>query len=432
VKQASAQAVSRRHHREEGTGLDRRDFEINIYGLGLMALWTTVNTIVLPMRIEATAPARLQGSALGLVGLVGTGIAALAQPVAGRVSDAAPLSDRRRPFILAGTVLALPGIIGFGWTSSFALLLLGYVLLQVAANVAQAAFQALIPDLVDERQRGAASGAKNALTVAGAALGLLGARRLIAAGAGSGAILIFLAVVLVATAGLTALWVPAIPPLPKNERQGCIAHALNPRHLWRSFAETWNRSAPFRKAVIAQFLFLLGTYPAQRFLLLFLEDRFGSGASASAAAGLAGAIVLAAIAATVAGWLSDTIGRTSILIVSIVLASVGMAGIGFAPSLAVVAIAGGLVAVGNGAFQAVNWALLSDHVPEGEGATAFGLANIATAGAGALAGLFGPLVDLMDAVMPAGTYQLTFGLAALVALTSLFPVRSLARSVRTQ
>ena len=49
-----------------------------------------------------------------------------------------------------------------------------------------------------------------------------------------------------------------------------------------------------------------------------------------------------------------------------------------------------------GAFQAVNWALLSDDVPRARRATAFGLANVATAGAGALSGVFGILVDVLN------------------------------------
>jgi MFS family permease len=100
-----------------------------------------------------------------------------------------------------------------------------------------------------------------------------------------------------------------------------------------------------------------------------------------------------------------------------------MVGIGFAPNLALVAVAGALVAVGTGAFQAVNWALMSDDIPDGQGASAYGLANVATAGASALAGLFGLLVDGANLIVPGGTYQITFGLAALIALTSLDPIR---------
>jgi MFS family permease len=65
------------------------------------------------------------------------------------------------------------------------------------------------------------------------------------------------------------------------------------------------------------------------------------------------------------------------------------------------------VAVGVGAFQAVNWAVLSRAIPTGEGAQFFGLANIATAGASALAGLLGPFIDAANALLSVDAYHTT-------------------------
>src|SRR5688572_1577992 len=77
---------------------------------------------------------------------------------------------------------------------------------------------------------------------------------------------------------------------------------------------------------------------------------------------------------------------------------------------------GAAAAIGFGAFQAVHRALLSDTMPEGQGAQLFGLVNIATFGACALAGLFGPLGDLVVADLPASTDRIRFVLAMLIAL----------------
>jgi MFS family permease len=396
--------------------------KINIYGLGLMALWNTVNTVILQVRVEATAPESLRGSALGLIGLLGVGMAALVQPFAGRASDAAALPDRRRPFIVAGTVIAIPSLLIFGWAPVFGVLLLSYIVLQVATNVAQAAFQALIPDLVGERDKGIASGAKNLLSVVGAAVGLLGVRLLQALDLGITIQLIYLAAILAITAGLSMRWVPEIPPLPEDQRTGGMASALNPAILWAAFQKTFREHATFRWAVIAQFLFLFGTYPAQRFLLFFLRDRFGGGAEERASIGLAIAIVIAALAAVGAGAVSDRIGRRPVLYGCLVAAGIGLVGVGFAPTLWLVALPGALLAGAVGAFQAVNWALLSDHVPENQAATAFGLANIATAGAGALSGVFGVLVDVLNNFLAAGTWRVTFSLAALIAISAVIPL----------
>jgi MFS family permease len=413
----------RQHVSAEDTRALTFGLRVNIYGLGLMALWNTLNTVILPLRVDETAPASLRGSALGLVGLLGVGIAALIQPLAGRASDAATLPDRRRPFIAVGTIVALPCLLVFGWAPTFALLLGEYIALQVATNIAQAAFQAFIPDLVGERDTGIASGAKNLLTVAGAATGLIGIRVLQLLDLGIGVQLTFLAAILAVTAGLTMIWVPKISPLPADKRQGGMSSALNPAILWRSFRKTFRQHATFRWAVVAQFLFLFGTYPAQRFLLYYLRDRFGRGAEERASIGLLVAILIAAVAAVVAGAVSDRIGRRPVLYACLIGAGAGMVGVAFAPTLWMVAIPGAILAGSVGAFQAVNWALLSDHVPKHQAATAFGLANVATAGAGALSGVFGILVDVLNGFLGAGTWRITFTLAALIAVSAYSPLR---------
>jgi MFS family permease len=396
--------------------------KLNIYGFGLLAMWNTVNTVLLPQRVDATAPVALQGSALGLVSLVGIGLAAVVQPIAGRVSDRAPLPDRRKPFIIGGTVLAVPLLMFVGWAPIFAGLLLAYVLLQIATNVAQAAFQALIPDLVCDEDRGVASGVKNALSVLGAAAGLIGVRALLALGVPQLLQFGYLALLLAIVAYLTYRWVPRVKPLPGAERASDLSDLFDLNGLWRSFTKTLLDHPTFRLAVIAQFFFLLGTYPAQRFLLFFLRDRLGSGAEESASIGLVAAILLGALAAAFGGALSDEIGRRPMLIGCAVLAAAGMAGLAFSPALLPIAISGAMVAIGVGAFQAINWALLSDDMPAGHAARAYGVANVATAGSSALAGLFGPLVDLVNHILPGTAYTLTFSLAALITLLAIIPL----------
>ncbi|HLI76463.1 MAG TPA: MFS transporter, partial [Acidobacteriaceae bacterium] len=118
-------------------------------------------------------------------------------------------------------------------------------------------------------------------------------------------------------------------------------------------------------------------------------------------------------------------GRKPVLWATVLLMVPGLLGLALAPTVPILIVPAAMVAVSLGAFEAVNWALLSDLIPAGSGAQFFGFANIATAGAGALAGAFGPVVDLANSYLPAGTYTLVFSLAALVAFTSIFPLRAL-------
>ncbi len=399
---------------------------INAFGVALAALWTPLNTLVLPDLVRATAPPALRGSVLGLITLLGTGVGALVQPVAGRMSDRAPLHDRRRPFIVVPTALALLWLAGLWWAPAVLWLLGAYVLLQATMNVAQAAFQGLIPSLVKEEERGLASGVQSGLNVVGIAVGLAAAGGLLALGLGNGAILLVLAVILLAGIAEVVDGVPRVPPLPEDERAPSLWAPLAVASIKHTFVQLFHAPRAFRRGVLGRFLFLLGAYPVQTFLLYFLRDRFGlTHPGLEAAFMVLGAAVLATLGAAIAGLLSDQLGERPVLLTAVGVGAAGIAGIAFASSLVVLVIPGALVAVGFGAFLGSNWALLNRTIPKGQGAQFLGLANLATAGAGALAGLLGPIVDLANAFLPGGTYRITFGLAAAIALTSILPLRKL-------
>jgi MFS family permease len=58
---------------------------------------------------------------------------------------------------------------------------------------------------------------------------------------------------------------------------------------------------------------------------------------------------------------------------------------------------GAVLGLAGGAFAASTWAFLADEVPKEESARFYGIANYATAGAGALgAGIFGVMIDVLN------------------------------------
>jgi MFS family permease len=184
-------------------------------------------------------------------------------------------------------------------------------------------------------------------------------------------------------------------------------------------------SRDFKLVLLTRFLFLLGLYPVQRFLLYFLEDRFGvENPVTQASIAILGAVAIGAVASVVAGAVSDQAGRKPVLVASIIAAGLGVLGVALLPSLVLVAAAGLFVAIGAGAFEGVNWATIADNIPEGEGARYFGVANMTTAGASAAVGALGPVVDLLDRFLPAATYPSTFAVAGVCALTALIPLRA--------
>jgi len=172
-----------------------------------------------------------------------------------------------------------------------------------------------------------------------------------------------------------------------------------------------------------RFLFLLGLYPVQRFILFVLEDRFEvEEPLARASMFILVCIFVAALAGLAVGAF-HAIGGGRIAKVATLVACGALIGIAFAPTLPILAIAGVVLAAAAGAFQAVNWGVLAKSLRDDQAARYFGLANIATAGASALAGAFGPLVDIAQQFIPGATYQILFCICAAIAASALWPGR---------
>jgi MFS family permease len=396
-------------------------FRINLFAISLAALWIPLNLVVLPGQVDELLPESLRGTGIGAITFIGVGIAALVQPIAGRVTDLSPTADRRRPFMTGPAVAMVLLLFALALAPVYVILVVVYVALQVTSNFAQAALQALIPDLVDEPERGLASGIKTALDALGIVLGLGGVALLLSLGADSFVLIAFLAVV-VALGGVAALLlVPRVEPLPEGERAEGFGELFAWSVVKQPFLDLNDADAAFRQAVLMRFLFLVGLFIVQRFLLFYLDERFGvERPEEQSSLYLLGGFAVAALGAGSAGWLSDLFGRATVLRASIVLASAMLVVLAVAPVLAVATIAGVGIALAAGAFQAANWALLSDVMERQKGGQFYGLANLATAGAGACAGIFGPIVDLFNAFSPALTYGVLFAIAAVLTLSSIF------------
>jgi MFS family permease len=94
----------------------------------------------------------------------------------------------------------------------------------------------------------------------------------------------------------------------------------------------------------------------------------------------------------------------------------------WADSAGQILLFGGLMSLGSAAFAGGSWALLADLVPKDEPARYFGLANFSTAGAAAVAGLFGPVIDGVERFSPGMGFSILFILASIAFLTSAIPL----------
>src|SRR6185437_4894666 len=145
--------------------------------LALNFHWTAFLIIILPSQVEALlAHSYLQSHvfnqsalnvfvnnnkavALALISSPGLLVALVSNPLFGMLSDRTRGRwGRRRPYILGGTLLNIVGLFLMLAAPNILTLMLALCLVQFANNAAAAPFHAFLPDLVNEEQRGLASG----------------------------------------------------------------------------------------------------------------------------------------------------------------------------------------------------------------------------------------------------------------------------------
>jgi MFS family permease len=88
--------------------------KITILGFAMSALWQSMHTIILPLRLLDFVPEAEKNTYLGMLTFTGLLLAMFVQPIAGAFSDRSDSRwGRRRPYILIGGILALlilPGV----------------------------------------------------------------------------------------------------------------------------------------------------------------------------------------------------------------------------------------------------------------------------------------------------------------------------------
>lgn len=393
-------------------------FGISVFWLALSVLSDGINTLVLPLQLSGLSDGNRRATILGLLTFVGLLAGAIIQPVAGAFSDRWRLSLGRKGFIGIGLILSLASLLFFAVVNSITGLMASYLAIQISASVAQAGQQGLIPDLVDERGRGLASGVKGFMDLSGAMLGFVILGQLLGSGNSSIAILVIAAILIV-----TYLLASLLTPEDQSHHKLDVKTTAIP--LREIFRIDLTRQKDFVHLLVSRFLFLLGIYSTGRFLLLFVANRLGlSEAAAAQQAGnlLAGLAFLTVLASPFTGWLVDRIGRVPLMISGAILSAISALLLTGANSAGQILLFGGLMSIGSAAYAGGSWTLIADLVPKKEAARFFGLANFSTAGSAAVAGLFGPVIDGVERIYPGMGFSVLFILAALAFLASLLPL----------
>jgi len=371
---------------------------LNAYWFSISYLWNSMGPILLPALVTLLVPESQKGGALGTISALGLIVAIIVQPAAGAWSDAHTSRwGRRRPYIVVGTLFDVLFLLAMAFSGEYLMLLLAYLLLQTSSNVAHGPYQGYIPELVPEAKRGAVTGVKQFMEIAGMVITSLAIGSLVGQGQMLGAFLTIIAILLLGM-GVTALFVTEKPfdgaPQSSQKLGGQEFRLTN---LGDSLRLLFH-SRDFFLWLVSRLAILVGANLVRNYALYFFRDVLGLSNPAAAVGNLL-AIIAVSIAIVVypSGALSDRFGRKWLIIFSGVLGAIGSLLLMTATTQEQALIYGSIIGISAGIFLSVNWAWGADLIPASSGGWYLGVSNLATAGSGVLAGVGGFMLDYFNA-----------------------------------
>src|SRR5437899_3304530 len=390
--------------------------------------WTPLNTIILQvLAVAVAAGSSAQGTLIVAKASSAGAVFAVVVPVlVGYLSDrTATRFGRRRPWMAIGTIFNLFGLGLLAGAGSAPALIAAFLVVQISNNAAFAAYSAVIPDVVPVRQNGQASGLLNALQQLGTVVGLFALTILLSpdhlgsthAGAVAG-----LWVVGIFTAGSLLVALAAIPEQPIQRIRSAMQRRLPTRIViagvafavammaleyvllapasfwWFVIAalgvgaatvaivaavkiqEVVSVLAPLRDrdffwVLTTRFFNTFGIWSIAPYIAYFFRDvvhrkDYGFDSSLWLLAVIGGGV----IPAVAGGYLSDRLGgrRKLFVYISSGLQAAVSAVLLFTlvTDLTIVYLLGVLFGLGFGAYQAVDWALACDVLPDRDNAAA--------------------------------------------------------------
>jgi MFS family permease len=374
----------------------------------LNALWIPLTfqdaalmTIAVPASLLTLAPKAHVAALAALASIAAVG-AMIVPPLAGWLSDhKRRRGGERRTFVAAGLAIDVVALVALAFARNLITFDACLVLAVIGANVALAAYQALLPELVERAHWGAVSGVRGAASLVGTVLGLS-----IAGAAPDPRFTFLAAAVVVALCSVSLFGI--------RENQWSEPDKVHVRD-WHDFMVVF----------AARALVFFGLLLLQTFVLYYFRDIQGLPNPSAGTAIAAFCTMIGATGSSIyLGILSDRVPRkivTSIAGIPMAAAAIGFA---IAPAPQWIFLYAFLFGIGFGGVFSTGWALAMDSIPAmRDVARDLGLWGIATN----LPNVFAPLVGGWLIGLFHGTragYQAVFGLAGFsFALASLAVLR---------
>lgn len=359
---------------------------LTVYWLSNSLLWGALLHLGLQSRLSDWFGQAHIGYYIGILGAVGGMVGTATQMIVGAFSDRSlHPRGRRRPFLVAGATLAAGALVLLGAARSFWPFAGALILVQLLSNAALGPFTALLPDTVNPREHGKASGFMGVARLLGDVGGLILAGQLLSTGQlGSRpaqAVLVafhdqrFMLMCLY-MAGFTLLTmvvcVVTIKEKPLHERP-----ALSPlQTVVGSFNVDVRSNIDFFWLSLSRAVTNLGFYLFLEVLFFFLKYSLRvSDPERDSMLLMLPAIGAAILSSIPSGILSDRLGRRNLIFIAQFLMAAACCIFVFAPNITWAYIAGIPAGLAYGVFTAVEWALACNLLPKAEAARYLGVWN---------------------------------------------------------
>ena len=394
---------------EAGFG-NLRHAGLSAFWFGSNFLWIPLTTVLIQTQIDSVVPKGSQNTAIGVALGLGGILAMTVPPLVGAWSDRLNTRfGRRRPIMVAGSLLTIPGLVILMFANNYVEVLIGYAIIQFFFNAAGAAYAGIIPDVVPAQEVGKASGFLATMTQLGIGSGL-GVTTLI--GGGRASYPVMGAVALLSL--IPTVWAARgegeqpIPPQPTRTFGENVREFLRPLH-----------EGDFAWVIFTRLMISSGITAVLYFLVNFFRDVVLPAGQNSAT--FTGNWLLVVVATAIpfgffGGLLSDRIRRRKIFVylAGAAQAFVAIVFIALYPTaIPLVFTLGVAYGVGYGLYFAVDWALACDTLPDPKkSAKDMGLFHIALTLPQAIIPFFGgPLIDALNGPHGNGGYRVVFSSA---------------------
>lgn len=343
-----------------------------------------------------------------LTAAIGGIVTLFAGYIGGIISDRTSLKfGKRKTWIVLGSIIGAVGLSIIGYSTSTTIIILAWVVCCVGFNFVNSALNGALADQCDNEKRGTAGGVLGIFSPLGIQLGVG-----IMTAINNASISIkfnVLAIIGIVTALICCAIIKDSPAEKNQERR-------TENKEKESFYPSIKKYPEFSWAVATR-LFMAMAFASQTYMTLYFSMKFQIPQNEISKLvlinGVIGA-VLSSIVSVLAGVISDKIRKQkSILIMSALMAAVGLALLVFAKAIGIVILGCALISMGYGAYLAVDIALTIRILPNPK-SVAKDMSIVNTAGA-----LPNSLVPgIAPTLMGLGGFELLFSFLAVCGVMS--------------